>query len=168
MNNILKNKKLLVIISVVLILTIGIIIFLKLNIGTKKINTIYLPQSSEKKISDDFKNGKISADEYVLYNAYLIFDYDKLSKKYKSDTKNYTPNLVDLVDKYYNQLSDSTKNYISDKLSCSNIILGPEESDSSAYNDSNVIPISNKIAASGDVKTRLEKHAISKNRRILV
>ena len=170
MKKFLIQKKAWIFLFTIIILIIGVIVFIKINDKPKKLNNIHIEmeKSSEEKISDDFKSGKINEEEYVLYNVYLVFDYGKLDDKYKSENNIYSPQLNDIITLYYDKLSDATKEYISEKMSFNNIILGPDLTSKTSYNETKIKSVSKNLADSGDVKTRLEKHVISKNKRIVV
>ncbi|GAE90513.1 hypothetical protein [Acetivibrio straminisolvens] len=73
--------------------------------------------SAEDKLAQAFEKGKISADTYVLQLAYSLYDAEKLDPLYKSDNDiDFPPNLIDLIMKHIDELSDETLEYVAKKI----------------------------------------------------
>ena len=81
------------------------------------------------KIEEDYNNGKLSDDQYILQYAYLLFDSDKIDSKYKSlDYSSY--DFTAFIEKYkgmYTKLDDETKKYIFKKLTLEGVKWGVDE-----------------------------------------
>ena len=166
MDNInLKSKKTIgIICSIILVIIILLCIFVfrkdKVNV-----NTIILEKPTLNKISDAYKENKITTDEYVLYTAYSLFEPNKLSEEYKSSASSVAPNIMTLLAAHENDVSEETKEYIYDKIKMSNITIGKRDN-SVSYNYNKVVPVSNKIAET-EAK-ELDKYVISSNKNFVV
>ena len=125
-----------------------------------------------KKIEDDYKNGILSEDDYILQLAYSIYDINKLDNVYKSLNLDFN-NPVELFEKAFsmqNDLSDDTLIYIFKKYTLSDVIWDVED-DMIAYNTSNdkiynyeAKPL---ISEEGDV-SKLSDVLLSKNNNFLI
>lgn len=161
-----KNKKNIIIGSIILVVLTILIIFV-FRIKNVNIETIILDKSTANKISDAFDNNEISADEYVLYTAYSIFEPDKLDEKYKSQSVNHTPSIMDMLNTYENEVSENTKTYIYKKIKREDIKLGKSTNKTSYMNS--VVPVSNNLVADEKYyETTLDKYIISENKNFVI
>lgn len=119
-----KNKKMIgVILLIVGIFLLGIGGYFQLF--NKKI-TNKNNETNENKIESeeinqlwiDFKDNKITADEYVRYSIYNVYDVSLLDEKYIDDNIH---RVDDLVEKYYDELSQETIELYIDYYSLANI-----------------------------------------------
>lgn len=163
------TKKGWIVLSILCIGLLSILLYFGLNSKNKVVFETYTIESTtSEKLSNALRNKEISIDEYVLYSAYSIYDSNKLDKKYKSNVEyEMAPDLYNLMQNYSDELSEETKKYINDKIQMKNVILGPETNETS-YNNSNLTPISNNVAITGDLKTRLDKYILSPNKKVVV
>jgi len=163
------TKKGWIILSIISVSLITILLYSIFNKEKEIVfENIIIEQTTSEKLSDAFRNKEITTDEYVLYSAYSLYDAEKLDKKYKSDAEyNMAPDLYTLVKNYEDEISEETKAYINDKIQLKNVIIGPENNETS-YNGSNVVPMSNYIASSSDVEHRLDKYILSPNSKVVV
>ena len=168
-----SNKKLFLIIglvAVVLIIAFGIIGFnICKNNNTEQNNT-----SSDVLVTNqlwnDYQEGKISTDEYVRYNLYAEYDKSLLDKKYSnlsgSDVAIHTD---ELIEKYYDELSDKTLKYYISQVNLENVTfeLNKENEDSDDKVALSDLFIDTVYAKSNKV-TNLNKAILSKNGNFVV
>lgn len=79
--------------------------------------------SFTKKIEEDYKNGNLSKDEYIMQLAYSIYDTSKINYKYKSSKLDFNEP-TELFKKFgsmINELSDDTVKYVFEKYTLSNV-----------------------------------------------
>ena len=79
--------------------------------------------SFTKKIEEDYKNGVLSKDEYIMQLAYSIYDTSKINNKYKLAKLNFNEptELFEKFEGMINELSDDTIKYIFEKYTLSNV-----------------------------------------------
>lgn len=79
--------------------------------------------SFTKKIEEDYKNGVLSKDEYIMQLAYSIYDTSKINNKYKLSKLNFNEptELFEKFEGMINELSDDTIKYIFEKYTLSNV-----------------------------------------------
>ncbi len=145
-----NNKRNLFILGILLIVVIAIIIFiiffnkknefedpfedisdLTIN-STTSINDYKTINSFSKKLEDDYQNGKLSSDDYVMQLAYAIYDSDKINLEYKSYNPDFNePNqLFKIVQDKLDELSNETLIYIFKKYALSDVKWDFPENDS--------------------------------------
>lgn len=109
-------------------------------------------------LEKEFKENKITADEYIIQLAYSIYDYDKLGTKYK-DLEIGTPNPTVLFKKA-GELSDiisvDTAKYILEKYILSDVVWDVEE-DANSSGMSNNTDKDYKVMPLVSNKTNLSK-----------
>lgn len=158
------TKKGWIILSVITVILTSILIYSIFNKEKIVFESYIVKQTTNQKLSNAFRNKEITTDEYVLYSAYSLYDYDKLNEKYKSDTDyDMPPDLHTLIKNYENEISEATKEYVNEKIQLKNVILSPENNETS-YSNSKVIPVAN----SSDVEHRLDKYVLSSNGKVVV
>lgn len=161
------NKKLILIILSLLIIIAGIITSIIIIKGNKQQSDNNINISYQ--LLKDYENGEITTDEYVRYSLYAEYDKSLLDKKYSnlsgSDVAIHTD---ELIDKYYNELSDETLRYYINKVNLENITfeLDKENEDSNKVAVSDVLI--DKVLAKGDKVTNLNKAILSKNGNFVV
>ena len=114
-----KNKKIIAVI--LLIIGVGLIgtgvyfnLFSKDNKKKEKNSEILLTT----KLLKDYEEGKITTDEYVRYNLYAEYDDSLLGDEYSSFEKDESAiHTSELIDKYFDELSDETKKYYVENIS---------------------------------------------------
>ena len=136
-----KRNRVLIILGVILV--VFIIMKISKSIGFKDPfddvdnliqNSTSITSKKEKssfseKLDEDYKNGKLSDNDYMLQYSYLLFDNDKINSNYKSlDHSGY--DATEFIEKFkgmYDKLDDKTLKYIFEKLSLSDVEWGIEE-----------------------------------------
>ena len=163
-----NKKKIALIIGLIFIVVTAIIVskFLIFNNKTKNESDVNVVS----KLLNDFENGKITADEYVRYNLYAEYDTSLLKKEYSNLQKSEVSiHIEKLVDKYYDQLSDKTKQFYLEKVNLDNITFELDkenESTSSGISLSDIII--DKVYAKSKSVTNLNKVVLSKNKHFIV
>lgn len=123
------------------------------------------------KLEKDFKEGKITADEYVRYNLYAEYDISLLSKEYSSLEKNEVAiHTSELIDKYYEELSEETKRYYVETVSLNNVTFEIDKENEES--DDNSLAISDffieDVYAKSEKVTNLNKAVLSSNGNFIV
>ena len=79
--------------------------------------------SFTKKIDEDYKNGNLSSDDYIMQFAYSIYDTSKIDEKYQSTTLDvHEPReLFEKMGSMIHELSDETIVYIFEKYTLSDV-----------------------------------------------
>ena len=117
-----KDKLVKVIIGVVVVFIVSLGVVL---LGNKKDNTKDSITNPVEKMIYDLNTGKITKDEYIREFSYLIYDNAKLNKDYNKEVKD--PHVMETyynyVYDYYDDLSEETKKYVSDKISMKGTII---------------------------------------------
>jgi len=89
------------------------------------------------KLRKDFEEGKITVDEYVKYNLYAEYDTSLLKDEYSSFQKNQVAIHTDeLIDEYYDELSDETLKYYIEKINLDNITFELDKENKQVDDDS--------------------------------
>lgn len=85
--------------------------------------------SFTKKIEEDYKNGNLSNDEYIMQLAYSIYDISKINYKYKSSKLDFNEptKLFEKFGSMINELSDDTIKYVFGKYTLSDVEWNVEE-----------------------------------------
>lgn len=119
----------------------------------------------------DFQKGKITTDEYVKNILYAEYDNDLLDKKYQLVKTNDLIHTDDIVNKYYDELSEETLKYYLSKINLDNITFETnkeneenEEDDSLALLDLFV----DEVYAKSEDTTNLNKAILSSNGNFVV
>jgi len=107
----------------------------------------------------DFNNGLITADEYVRYNLYNLYDTSKLDKKYVSST---SLRVDDLITKYYDKLSEETLKLYIDYYSLPNLSFNVDSDKPKTE------PMANTVADQKETTVNLNKAYLSPNGKFLV
>lgn len=125
-----------------------------------------------KNIEEDYANGNISKDDYIMQLAYSIYDNSKLNYKYKNTSLDYN-NPIDLFKKAFSikdELSNETLVYLFEKYTLSDVVWDIEEdtkisgtSNKNLY-DYEVMPMVNKNAN----LSKLSDVILSNNKNFLV
>lgn len=152
-----NNKKLFIILGIIFAITVAIVmvtviinknskfddpfeeidnlISSDINESTKEHKEI---NSFVKNIEEDYNNGKISKDNYIMQLAYSIYDSNKLDYKYKKSNLDFN-NPTELFEKAFSmsdELSNETLIYIFEKYTLSDIVWDVEE-DTTVFRTSN-------------------------------
>ena len=118
----------------------------------------------------DFINRKINANEYVKQTAYAFFDQSLLNKKYRTENNGRLevgPHIVELTEKYAEELDETTLKYVMEKI----LLVGINfDSDASANvaSDSGSFSLFPQVYASSFNVTTLNKAILSENEKFLV
>lgn len=130
-----SNKIIIGIVIFALIIIISIIGFKIYKHNHKEQNNngdVFITQQ----LWNDYQDGKITTDEYVRYNLYAEYDNSLLDKKYSSLQRNQVAFDTDeLIDKYYNELSDDTLRYYVSKTNLDNITFELDKENENSKND---------------------------------
>lgn len=172
-----KNKKsklskiaFLTLIFSLLLIIIGIIcIYISDNNKQKEANTnINLTISSQ--LWKDFKNNEITTDEYVRYNLYAQYDKSLLNKEYsRLKGSEDSIHIEDLVNKYYDELSEETLEYYARKINLDGVTFELDKENKKTDDKTSISDLLiDRVYAEGDKVTNLNKVVLSKNGNFVV
>ena len=167
-----KKFKIRYVFLALLLLIIGVLIF---NWGKTLYYKYQRAQKEEflkptpvEKIYKSFNSGSIDADTFVMQLAYTLFDVDKLDDEYKSSKRNeayVAPHVLDEMVRYFDEISDSTKEYIALQYLLTDIDFGTDASNNTASN--NKLGTQKAYAASVSVTT-LNKALLSSDGNFII
>lgn len=163
-----KNRILILCIIVALILIFsGILLHYLFN---KKQEDIVIDESITvtELLWQDFQNGELTTDEYVKNILYSEYDNELLEKKYQLVKNNDLIHTDDVINKYYDELSEETLKYYLSKINLDNITFEVskenEEDNSLALLDLFV----DKVYAKSEDATNLNNAILSSNGNFVV
>lgn len=177
-----KNGKIvIIIISILLALTIlGVVLGAALfkfteslfggNKEEKDVISAGELNSVENILYQDFKNGELSADEYVKYSMYSVYNNEMLPEKYADI--NIGINTTDpdkLVEKYQDELSEETLGYYFDKCMMTDVtfLLDEENEEADKSNSFNDLFVMKAYAFEGAM-VNLDQIAVSPDENVFV
>ncbi len=188
-----SNSKIIIIcvvMAIILIIIAGIFIYKKLskfddpfedvdNLSSVEVTDdglygVDIEKTSYSKIEEDYKNGKLSKDEYIMQLGYSFFDEDKMNSKYKSNSelKVNPVRFFEKTDELINDLSEDTQMYVIKKYLLADVALELESGDaknsSSIFNKNNNIEKTNIVAERAGNVNKLNKMIVSKNANFIV
>jgi len=169
-----KNKKVITLL-IIIVLLIGLIVtgvisyssFIK---NKEEIDSNNSDIEISTQLLNDFKEGKLTTDEYVRYNLYAEYDSSLLSKKYSNSTGSQVAvHVEELIDEYYDELSEETKKYFVEKVNLDNVTF---ELDKENQSNDNKVAIADliidQVYAKEEKITNLNKAVLSKNKNFVV
>ena len=121
--------------------------------------------SSITKVYEDYQNGTLSTDEYVLYTAKAAYAQSELPDKYRSDAYVMPPDLLGLLDEHADELSEDTIEYIIPLAFYHGIDF---DVDASTNISTHTSILSNKAYAEVKKVTKLNKAKLSKDKHFVV
>lgn len=186
-----NNKKILfIILGIIIAVIVVILIIIKINKNSEfkdpfedieNLTSLNISDSIKeyeevnsfiKNIEEDYKNNKITKDDYIMQLAYSIYDTNKLNYKYKKLNLDYNEPM-DLFEKAFSsvgELSNNTLVYVYEKYTLSDITWDVEENDTvsetnnNGIYDFNVMPLVSQDAN----LTKLNSVILSSNKNFLV
>lgn len=164
--NIGKKRIICLLIIIILILSSLAIYLQFFKKSNKMINNDNETVYAESRLYQDFKNNKITTDEYVKYSIYLEYDQDKLPKEYSGYNTFKTSNLDDLMDEYYNDLSEDTINYYTEKIMLTGITFDLNKENTKTSN--NTSSIISTVHAASKPTINLENVVLSSNNHFVI
>lgn len=125
------------------------------------------------KLELDYNQGIITTDEYVRYNLYAEYDNDLLSEEYALlNGKEVSIHTDELVEEYYDELSDETLKYYLDKINLDNITFELDKENENTNNESDKLALANlfvdTVYADSEDITNLNKAILSKNGNFII
>lgn len=186
-----NNKKLFIILGIILAVIIAIVVIVIIvNKNSKfedpfedidNLTSLDISDSTKehkevnsfvKNIEEDYSNGNLSKDDYIMQLAYSIYDTSKLNYKYKTSSLDFN-NPTELFEKAFSmkeELSNDTLVYIFEKYTLSDVVWDVEEdatvsgtSNNELY-DYEVMPLVDKDAN----LSKLNNVILSSNKNFLV
>ena len=118
----------------------------------------------------DYQNNKITTDEYVKYSLYAQYDSSLLGSDYATlNGADYAIDVEELINTYYDELSDSTLRYFAEKINLDGVTFeldkeNEEQNDDVALTDL----LFEKVYAKADKVTNLNKAVLSSNGNFVV
>lgn len=162
-----KNKIILFIIVALILIFGGLLIY---HIFNNKEENLIIDESItvSELLWQDFENGRLTTDEYVRNILYSEYDKSLLDKKYQLVKNSDLIHSDDIVNKYYDELSNETLNYYLDKINLNVITfeLNKENEDNNSYSLLNLL-VEDVYAKSEDT-TNLNKAILSSNGNFIV
>ena len=157
-----KDKLIKIIVGVFVVCLVSLGVVLLGNKKSKEIARNSITNPVEKMVYD-LESGKITKDEYIKEFSYLIYDNTKLDNDYKLEVKD--PYVIEtyynyLYD-YYDDLSEETKKYVSDKISMKDTIIKTKSISKS--NTNGIVRM-----ADDSSKMYISKAKISSNNRFII
>jgi len=168
-----NNKKIFIILSIILAIIIAIVVIVIIVNKSNKfedpfedidnLTSLDVTDSTKehkevnsliKNIEEDYNNGNLSKDDYIMQLAYSIYDNSKLNYKYKTSSLDYN-DPMDLYEKAFSmkdELSNDTLVYLFEKYTLSDVVWDVEE-------DVTVSGTSNKGLYDYEVKPLVNKDA---------
>lgn len=182
-----NNKTLFIILGIIGVIIIVIVLFLIINKNSKfndpfenidnLTSTDALDYTKEyemvnsfvKNIDDDYKEGNLSSDEYIMQLAYSIYDTNNLNSKYKSNTLdfNHPSELLKKVSLMVDELSDDTLLYVFEKVTLSDVKWEVEDDPVSTTSNKNQYELMPLVSQDSDL-SKLDNVVLSSNNNFLV
>jgi hypothetical protein len=128
----------------------------------------FLEPSAVEKIYSDFNDGDIDPDTFVMQLAYSLFEPGRLDDEYKSNKKKdvyMAPHVLEEAERYWDELSENTKNYIAEKTLLTDLDFGTDVSNKTAGRN---IPGVLKAYASSASVTTLNKAILSSDENFII
>ncbi len=165
-----KRKELLenlIILLVVAVFVLVIVGFYLIKNKNNKVNSNNVPSITEQ-LYIDYNQGIISTDEYVRYMLYSEYDMNLLNDKYKFFRSNSLIHTDELINEYYDELSDETLKYYLGKINLDDVTfeLNNENIENNKFSFSDLIV--DKVYAKAQNVTNLNKVVLSKNGNFIV
>ncbi len=170
-NNKMNKKKIIVILIILVVFSLLIIGYIKFINKKEHLKEQNNKELLENQLVHDYNNGNINEDQYVLYNLYAQFDKSLLDTKYqKSFDNNVAIHIEDLINKHYDELSESTLRYFAKKINLDSISFEIKK-ENSETNDSKVALSDffiETVYAKSESTTNLNKAVLSSNGNFVV
>lgn len=167
-----QNKKLFLIIgSIALVLiVVGSIIGFNIYMNKEEENKINSDILISNQLYNDYENGIITTDEYVRYSLYAEYDSSLLNKKYsKFNGSQVAIHTDELIDLYYDELSDETLKYYISKINLENVTFEIGKENKSSDNKVAIADLFvDTVYAKSENVTNLNKAILSKNGNFIV
>jgi hypothetical protein len=125
--------------------------------------------TSLEQIDEDYKNGSITADQYIMQLAYATYDINSMDERYKSLDYDFidTEQLFSKASEVIDELSENTINYLVEKYSLSDMKWNVDisEDDTSYLND---YKVKNVWSPVGDDTNKVDHVKLSSKGHFLV
>lgn len=118
-------------------------------------------------IAEDFRQGKITPDEYLRYMLALGFGTEKLPKEYQTDNTAMMPDILGIIEEYGEQLSKETLEMAFDAVYQVGIEVGLDASGNVAKSGGNLVGTALDVILQTEKAQAYTQKATTLNRAVL-